>query len=67
MKPKIGKDRRIQMLHYLSEDGVVACNPRDREAAHRAEVEGFATRNARAVTYKKCQAVIPKSDRGRTN
>jgi len=45
-------------LHYLNEDGMVACNPRDREAAHRAEVEGIATRNQKAVTCKKCWIVI---------
>ena len=37
---------------------MVACNPRDREAAHRAEVEGIATHNPQAVTCKKCWTVI---------
>jgi len=37
---------------------MVACNPRDREAAHRAGVEGIATGNPQAVTCKKCRAVI---------
>ena len=32
-----------QDLHFLNDDGMVACNPRDREAAHRAEVEKIAT------------------------
>ena len=41
-------------LHYLNEEGMVACNPRDREAAHRAEHEGIATENINAVTCKKC-------------
>jgi len=31
-------------------------NPRDREAAHRAEVEGIAAENAEAVTCRKCLA-----------
>ena len=31
---------------------MVACNPRDREAAHRAEVEGIATADPNAVTCK---------------
>lgn len=43
-----------QDMHYINEDGMVACNPRDREAAHRAEVERIATGNKEAVTCKKC-------------
>ena len=31
------------------------CNPRDREAAHRAEVEGIATDRLAAVTCPKCR------------
>ena len=45
-------------LHYLNADGMVACNPRDREAAHRAEMEGIATEDINAVTCKKCWKVI---------
>lgn len=41
-------------LHFLDSEGRVACNPRDREAAHRAEVEGIATETRSAVTCKKC-------------
>ena len=41
-------------LHFLNEDGMVACNPRDREAAHRVEMEGIATDDAAAVTCRKC-------------
>jgi hypothetical protein len=37
---------------------MVACNPRDREAAHRAQVEGVATENPQAVTCRKCWVVI---------
>jgi hypothetical protein len=29
--------------HALNEDGMLVCNPRDREAAHRAEVGDIAT------------------------
>jgi len=50
-----------QDLHFLNEDGMVACNPRDREAAHRAEVEGIATENLQDVTCKKCWVVIRKT------
>jgi len=35
--------REKRDLHALDPDGMVLCNPRDREAAHRAEVEGIAT------------------------
>ncbi len=35
--------RRHRDLHFLNADGMVACNPRDREAAHRAQVGGIAT------------------------
>jgi hypothetical protein len=52
-------DRRTRRdLHFLDADGMVACNPRDREAAHRAEVEGIATTTASAVTCKKCRALV---------
>ena len=55
------RQKRVRRdLHFLNEDGMVACNPRDREAAHRAEVEGIATENAQAVTCKKCRAAIGK-------
>lgn len=40
--------------HALNDDGMVLCNPRDREAAHRAEMEGIATEDREAVTCKKC-------------
>ena len=48
------RNREKQDLHFLNKDGMVACNPRDREAAHRAEHEGIATEDPRAVTCKKC-------------
>ncbi|MEM9997956.1 MAG: hypothetical protein AAF809_09670 [Bacteroidota bacterium] len=54
-------NRAKRDLHYLNRDGMVACNPRDVEAAHRAEVEGIATTDAAAVTCKKCWAVIRAS------
>lgn len=55
MKTRSHRERRKRDLHWLNGDGRVACNPRDREAAHRAEVEGIATENHRAVTCKKCR------------
>ncbi len=48
-------DRRTKRdLHGLDENGMVICNPRDREAAHRAEVEGIATDKVDEVTCRKC-------------
>ncbi len=61
MKSRSQKRSRKQDLHFLNNDGMVACNPRDREAAHRVEVEGIATENPEAVTCKKCWAVIRKT------
>lgn len=73
MTSRSKKDPRKRDLHFLNDDGMVACNPRDREAAHRAEVEGIATMNPSAVTCKKCWVVIrrtgklrPASKRRRT-
>lgn len=49
------RDRRTKRdLHALDEDGMVLCNPRDKEAAHRAEMEGIATEDRDAVTCPKC-------------
>ena len=48
-------DRDKRDLHALDEEGRVVCNPRDREAAHRAEVEGIATERFEDVTCRKCQ------------
>ena len=59
-------DRRTKRdLHGLDENGMVACNPRDREAAHRAEVEGIATTDGAAVTCRKCLDVLHRQDRTR--
>jgi len=54
------RDRRTQRdLHALNADGMLVCNPRDREAAHRAQVEGIATEDAAAVTCAKCRRMTP--------
>ena len=50
----------------LNEDGMVLCNPRDQEAAHRAEVEGIATLDRDAVTCRKCLDLIRHSARNGT-
>ncbi len=57
-------DRRTKRdLHALNEDGMVLCNPRDKEAAHRAEVEGIATDDIYKVTCKKCISLISPEQR----
>jgi hypothetical protein len=53
-------------LHALNEDGMVLCNPRDKEAAHRAEVEGIATIDPDAVTCRKCLDLIRQHARNGT-
>jgi hypothetical protein len=63
MKPPSQRNRQNRYLHFVNEDGMVACNPRDREAAHRAEVEGIATDNPQAVTCGKCRALVTKGTR----
>jgi hypothetical protein len=58
------RDRRWKRdLHALNDDGMVLCNPRDREAAHRAEVEGIATDDRAAVTCRKCRSLLYERDR----
>jgi hypothetical protein len=51
--------------HAFNDDGMVACNPRDKEAAHRAQMEGIATDDRSAVTCRKCLAVLFKLDKAR--
>lgn len=55
--------RRKRDLHALDEDGMVLCNPRDKEAAHRAEMEGIATDDRAAVTCRKCLSLLYGRDR----
>ena len=60
----MSRDRRQKRdLHALTDDGMVLCNPRDKEAAHRAEMEGIATDDPAAVTCRKCLALL--SERGK--
>lgn len=59
-------DRRAKRdLHAFDADGMVLCNPRDKEAAHRAQMEGIATDDLTAVTCRKCQDLLFERDRGR--
>jgi hypothetical protein len=39
--------RQKRYLHALDENGMVMCNPRDKEAAHRSQTEGIATNDWR--------------------
>jgi len=60
-----GDRRQKRDLHALDADGMVLCNPRDREAAHRAQMEGIATEDRAAVTCRKCLALLFKRDEAR--
>lgn len=57
--------RQKRDLHALDADGMVMCNPRDREAAHRAEVEGIATADRAAVTCRNCLSLLHRRDKAR--
>jgi hypothetical protein len=52
------KPREKPDLHALNGDGMVLCNPRDKEAAHRAEMEGIATEDLGRVTCRKCRSLL---------
>lgn len=57
-------DRRTKRdLHAYNSDDMVLCNPRDKEAAHRAQMEGIATHDAGAVTCRKCLDLMTKEMR----
>ena len=56
--------RQKRDLHALDDDGMVLCNPRDKEAAHRAQMEGIATEDRKAVTCRKCLSLLHKLDKG---
>ena len=60
----MSRDKRQKRdLHALNEDGMVLCNPRDKEAAHRAEMEGIATQDRAAVTCRKCLTLLYERDK----
>jgi hypothetical protein len=58
--------RQKRDLHALDEDGMVLCNPRDKEAAHRAQMQAIATDDRAAVTCRKCLKLLYKHDKART-
>ena len=52
-------------LHAFDADGMVLCNPRDREAAHRAQAEGIATDVREDVTCPNCIPLLFKLEKSR--
>lgn len=61
IQAQMPKDKRQKRdLHALDKDGMVLCNSRDKEAAHRAETEGIATEDWELVTCRKCISLIYK-------
>jgi hypothetical protein len=57
----MSRDRRTKRdQHALNADGMVLCNPRDKEAAHRAQMEGIATDDHGVVTCRKCLSLLHK-------
>ncbi len=63
MRSRFADRRQERDLHAFDENGMVMCNPRDKEAAHRADVEGIATANRAAVTCRKCLDLLYKQKR----
>ena len=58
------KDKRKKRdLHALDENGMLLCNPRDKEAALRAQTENIATGNWKEVTCRKCKLLIYKHNK----
>jgi hypothetical protein len=60
-----GDQPRRRDLHALDENGMVLCNSRDREAVHRAEMEGIATEVRALVTCRKCLSLLYRRDKAR--
>lgn len=55
------KDKRQKRyLHALDTNGMVMCNPRDKEAALRSQTEGIATDDWEKVTCSKCLILLFK-------
>ena len=63
----MSRDTRAKRdIHAFNDDGAVLCNPRDKEAAHRAEMEGIATDDRARVTCAKCLSLLYRRDKART-
>ena len=50
-------------VHGLDADGMVVCNPRDREASHRAQVGDIATGDVSTVTCGTCRRLMRRARR----
>jgi len=61
MTRKTRDTRAKRDRHALDANGMVVCNPRDKEAAHRAEVEGIATNDPDAVTCRRCRELLART------
>lgn len=60
------RDKRHKRdVHAFNDDGMVLCNPRDKEAAHRAEMEGIATVDRSAVTCRQCLTLLHQREKAR--
>jgi len=58
------RSRRVKRdLHGLNGNGMILCNPRDREAAHRARMEGIAAEDVAAVSCRKCRTLMHRARR----
>ncbi len=57
--------RRKRDVHALDDNGMVMCNARDKEAAHRAEMEGIATDVLAAVTCRTCLSLLYEREKAR--
>ena len=65
IRPMPRDKRQKRDLHALNGDGMVLCNPRDKEAAHRAEMQGIATHDRAAVTCRKCLSLLYELEKAR--
>jgi hypothetical protein len=62
--PRRRRELRRRDVHALDNDGAIACNPRDAEAMHRADVGDIATSSDRSrVTCTKCVRALRAAPR----
>ncbi len=55
--------RKRRDVHGLTPEGMLACNPRDREAAHRAGMGDVVVADVSAVTCRTCLARLHRERR----
>jgi hypothetical protein len=56
------KDQRTKRdIHALNKDGMVLCNPRDKEAAHRTQMGDITIEGAERVTCQKCLTLLHRN------